>query len=82
MHRKIFPSVLQCKMYGMEKVIMILEKGLIMFLFCSTSKHGQVVYKGPEREFEEVTKSLDSIGPEVIQTLSVSRNHSLLHRMK
>ncbi|KAJ7389998.1 integrin [Desmophyllum pertusum] len=35
------------------------------------SKHGQVVYSGPVREFEEVTKSLDSIGPEVIQTLSI-----------
>ncbi|XP_078376335.1 integrin alpha-8-like isoform X2 [Oculina patagonica] len=35
------------------------------------SKHGQVVYKGPERDYEEVTESLDSIGPEVIQTLSI-----------
>lgn len=51
----------------------------LMSLFRSTSKHGQVVYQGPERDFKEVTKSLDSIGPEVIQTLSVSTIHSLLH---
>ena len=53
---------------------------LLMSLFCSTSKHGQVVYQGAVRELEEVTKSLDSIGPEVIQTLSVSTIHSLFHR--
>ena len=41
------------------------------------------MYQGAVREFEEVTKSLDSIGPEVIQTLSVSTIHSLLrHCMK
>lgn len=51
---------------------------LLMSFFCSTSKHGQVVYQGAVREFEEVTKSLDSIGPEVIQTLSVSTIHGLL----
>lgn len=39
-----------------------------------TSKHGQVVYQGAVREYEEVTKSLDSIGPEVIQTLSIRNN--------
>ena len=38
------------------------------------------MYQGAVRELEEVTKSLDSIGPEVIQTLSVSTIHSLLHR--
>ena len=48
------------------------------FFFCSISKHGQVVYQGGVREFKEVTKSLDSIGPEVIQTLSVSTIHSLV----
>ena len=37
------------------------------------------MYQGAVRELEEVTKSLDSIGPEVIQTLSVSTIHSLLH---
>lgn len=50
-----------------------------MSFYCSISKHGQVVYQGAVRELEEVTKSLDSIGPEVIQTLSVSTIHSLLH---
>ena len=38
------------------------------------------MYQGAVRELEEVTKSLDSIGPEVIQTLSVSAIHCLLHR--
>lgn len=38
------------------------------------------MYQGAVRELEEVTKSLDSIGPEVIQTLSVSTIQSLLHR--
>ena len=31
-----------------------------------------MVYEGPVRSEEEVRKSLDSVGPEVIQTLSVS----------
>ena len=31
-----------------------------------------MVYEGPVRDEAEVKKSLDSIGPEVVQTLSVS----------
>ena len=38
------------------------------------------MYQGAVRDFKEVTKSLDSIGPEVIQTLSVSTIHNLLCR--
>ena len=40
------------------------------------------MYQGAVRDFKEVTKSLDSIGPEVIQTLSVSTIHNLLFRCK
>ena len=38
----------------------------------STTKQDQVVYQGPVRSEEEVKKDLDSIGPEIVQTLSVS----------
>ena len=37
-----------------------------------TTKHDQVVYQGPVRSEEEVKKDLDSIGPEIVQKLSVS----------
>lgn len=42
------------------------------FLFCSSSKQDQVVYSGPVREKEDVKKDLNSIGPKVIQTFTVS----------
>ncbi|KAK2570113.1 Integrin alpha-9, partial [Acropora cervicornis] len=40
----------------------------------STTKQDQVVYQGPVRSEEEVKKDLDSIGPEIVQTLSVRNN--------
>ncbi|XP_074623390.1 integrin alpha-9-like isoform X2 [Acropora palmata] len=39
-----------------------------------TTKQDQVVYQGPVRSEEEVKKDLDSIGPEIVQTLSVRNN--------
>ncbi|XP_067022705.1 integrin alpha-9-like isoform X1 [Acropora muricata] len=39
-----------------------------------TTKHDQVVYQGPVRSEEEVKKDLDSIGPEIVQKLSVRNN--------
>ncbi|XP_015777529.1 PREDICTED: integrin alpha-9-like, partial [Acropora digitifera] len=39
-----------------------------------TTKQDQVVYQGPVRSEEEVKKDLDSIGPEIVQKLSVRNN--------